>query len=129
MSCSTRLHLKQPLVHVALAVAALLLATTHVRSAADPQRIPRKSVVHIYPHKLTAQDKLVDGLSAKTIEITAETTLIWIDRAPGARYAHDTEYVLISPGETRVIKGQWWPTLNGKDILRGDTAEQFTGPV
>jgi hypothetical protein len=35
-------------------------------------------------------------------------------------YSHDTEPVLITTHDTRVVKGGWWPTLNGKDILRGE---------
>jgi hypothetical protein len=47
--------------------------------------------VYIHPPKLTAKDKLVDGLSDEPIEITSESTLIWVDLMPGYRFAHPTE--------------------------------------
>ena len=64
--------------------------------------LPHRAVVHVYPEKLTAKDTLVDGPSGKRIEIGGETTLIWVDLAPDARYAHDTEYVLITARGTQV---------------------------
>jgi hypothetical protein len=76
-----------------------------------------KANVFIYPHKLTNKDKLTDG-AASPIEIKSETTLIWVDLAPGARFSHATEYILISPEGSRLVKGQWWPILNGKALFR-----------
>lgn len=91
--------------------------------------VPHKAVVHVYPQELTPRDKLVDGPSGRAIEIRAETTLIWVDLLPDARYAHATQYVLISPRGTRVVDSQWWPELNGKPILRGEPSADVRFPV
>jgi hypothetical protein len=77
---------------------------------------PSKPKVFIYPMKLSSQDQLLDGQTK--IEITNETTLVWVDLMPEARFGHPTEYLLISARGTRVVKGDWWPTLNGKDLFR-----------
>ena len=58
-----------------------------------------------------------------------EATLVWVDLAPDARYAHDTEYLLITPRGTSVSKGQWWPVLNGKPILRGEKPSEVRSPI
>jgi hypothetical protein len=79
-----------------------------------------KPAVHVYSETLTAKDNLQDGPDGKAIAITSETKLIWVDLAPWARFAHDTEYLLITSEGTTIIKGQWWPVLNGKAIMRGD---------
>src|SRR5689334_13737423 len=85
----------------ALALLVVLVAGCPAWSADDVKEadkaveVPRKAVVHVYPHKLTPRDKLADGPSGRAIEITAETTLVWVDLAPEARYAHATQYVLI----------------------------------
>src|SRR5262245_60815639 len=79
---------------------------------------PKEAHVYVYPDKLTDKDKLADGNTGRMIDIKAETMLVWVDLMPDARFAHDTEYVLISSEGTRVVKGQWWPTLNGKDLFR-----------
>ena len=94
-------------------------------AAASPKAAPAKNVrVFVHPEKLTAEDRLVDGGSGNEIEITGETTLIWVDLMPGARFAHPTEYILISAEGTRVVKGNWWPELNGKALFRdGKTQE------
>jgi hypothetical protein len=84
-----------------------------------------KPVVHIYPEKLSSKDKLHDGPDGKIIEIDAETTLIWVDLLPAARFAHDTEYLLVTAKGTKIIKGQWWPVLNGKPLMRGDERNQL----
>jgi hypothetical protein len=75
-----------------------------------------KPVVHVYSEQLSAKDKLVDGPDGKVIEITSETTLVWVDLVPDARFAHDTEYLLITAEGTKVIKGQWWLVVNGQDV-------------
>ena len=85
--------------------------------------------VHIYPDVLTSADELTDGDGKKTIKIEAPTTLIWIDRMPDARFEHPTEYVLISAEKTRVIKGGWWPVLNGKRLFGDDAATNVKSPI
>src|SRR5262249_19854234 len=90
---------------------------------------PKKAHVFVHPHKLTATDRLTDGKTGKAIEIKSETTFIWVDLAPDARFAHGTEYVLISAEGTRVVKGQWWPVLNGKDLFRDGKTTQVEFPI
>ena len=82
-----------------------------------------KTTVFVYPHKLTSKDVLLaDGKNGKAIPIKSNSTLIWVDHNPGARFAHPTEFLLISEKGTQVIKGTWWPILNGKDLFRGEKA-------
>lgn len=88
-----------------------------------------KAVVHMYPQKLSGADTLTDGPNGKRVEVTGETTLLWVDLAPNARYAHDTEYILVNARGSHVVKGQWWPVLNGKEILRGEQNASITFPV
>jgi hypothetical protein len=83
--------------------------------------LPMRAEVFVYPHKLTVKDRLTDGSSGKPIEIQGETTLIWVDLMPDARFAHATEYVLISASGTRVVRGQWRPVLNGKELFTQST--------
>jgi len=84
---------------------------------------PSGANVYTYPEKLTSNDKLTDGEKGTAIEIKEDTKLLWVDLMPDARFAHDTEYVLISASGTKVVKGQWWPVLNGKPLFRrGDAA-------
>lgn len=110
----------------------VLLAGRPVRSADGAKGVsdvPLKAVVHVCSQKLSGSDTLTDGPSGKRVEVTGETTLIWVDLSPDARYAHDTEYVLIDAHGSRVVKGQWWPVLNGKDILRGEKSATVTAPI
>jgi|HubBroStandDraft_6_1064221.scaffolds.fasta_scaffold609738_2 hypothetical protein len=90
---------------------------------------PPKANVFAYPDKLTEKDKLVDGPSGTIIKIGGETTLIWVDLAPDYRFAHPTEYVLISVDGARVIKGHWWPVLNGKPLFRNTTPYNAEFPI
>jgi hypothetical protein len=90
----------------------------NVRAENDKDSQPPKANVFVYPTKLTTKDKLNDGPDTKQIEIKSEATLVWIDLAPDYRFAHPTEYVLISPDGAVIAKGQWWPVLNGKPLFR-----------
>lgn len=89
-------------------------------AVADEKKAPVPGVVHVFTHteKLTLKDTLTDGDKGTPIEITSDTVLIWVDLMPGARFAHDTEYVLISAAGTKVVKGNWWPVLNGRPLFR-----------
>ena len=99
---------------VVLVIASNWLAAVGRADPADaPPSTPK---VFIYPMKLSSQDRLLDGHTK--IEITDETTLVWVDLMPEARFGHPTEYLLISASGTRIVKGDWWPTLNGKDLFR-----------
>jgi hypothetical protein len=105
---------------IALTVGALCLNGRAEPARAASQALPQKANVFVHPEKLTAKDKLTDGNSGKPMEIKSETTLIWVDLHPDARFAHATEFVLISAEGTRVIKGNWWPVLNDKPLFRGE---------
>ncbi|MBN9524105.1 hypothetical protein J0H58_37275 [bacterium] len=83
---------------------------------------PAGAQVFVYPEKLTAKDHLAFAQKGLPIKITGETTLVWVDLMPGARFAHPTECVLISAEGTRVVKGDWWLVLNGKDLFRDGKA-------
>jgi hypothetical protein len=73
--------------------------------------------VFFYPHELEQTDRLQDGPWGRPIRITGKTMLIWVDLEPGMRYAHPTYYILISPDNIRIERGEWWPVLNDKKIL------------
>lgn len=110
----------------------LLLTAGGVWTAAwakPPLEEPRP-VARIFVHHATlkADDKLQDGDEGPIIALDGETTLIWVDRMPEARYAHPTEYVLISGKETRVVKGDWWPVLNGRALFRDGQKFQIKFP-
>ena len=115
----------------AFAVALAVLAATAVGGPAllaQEKAAPAAAGarVFVYPEKLTPKDHLAFAQKGVPIKITGETTLVWVDLAPGARFAHPTECVLISAEGTRVVKGDWWLVLNGKDLFRdgkGYTAE------
>ncbi len=82
--------------------------------AQEAAQFVNRAEVHVYPHTLTPKDKL--SVKGQAIDIKAETTLIWVDLQPGARYGHGTEFILISAAGTQVVKANWWGTINGKDF-------------
>jgi hypothetical protein len=115
---------------VALASIGLVcLAGHHLPAQREKDTRPPKTNVFVYPEKLTEKDKLVDGPSGRVIEIKSETTLIWVDLAPDYRFAHPTEYVLISTAGARVVRGHWWPVLNGKALFRTGKPYQAEFPI
>ena len=77
--------------------------------------------VHVYPHELTSRDRLQDGPLERLFRIHSNSLLIWVDRLPGAFFAHPTAYILISKQNVRVEEGIWWPELNGRKILYGQS--------
>lgn len=113
----------------ALSVLLLAQQVWSADGAKGVSEVPHKAVVHVYDQKLSGSDALTDGPNGKRIEVTGETTLLWVDLNPDARYAHDTEYILINERGSRVVKGQWWPVLNGKDILRGEKNATVAVPI
>ena len=52
---------------------------------------PNRAHAFVHPGKVTGKDKLTDGTGGKTMEIKSETTLIWVDLMPDARFGHDTD--------------------------------------
>lgn len=94
----------------------------------QPAALPRpKAEVFVHPHKLTAGAKLT-GADEPT-EIKSDTILIWVDLMPGARFIHPTEFILISAEGTRVVKGSWWPTLDGQDLFRDGKTGKVNFPL
>jgi len=81
--------------------------------------IDEKITIYVYPHKLTSQDQLSDGPPENKIRIFDNSILIWVDLLPAAFFAHPTAYILISKRKIRTEQGNWWPMLNGKQILYG----------
>ena len=68
--------------------------------------------VYIYPHELTAEDKLVDGPNGTPFKITDNTLLIWVDLHPDMKFTHPTAYILISSEGTQVEDGGLFSMLN-----------------
>jgi hypothetical protein len=98
----------------------------------DGKGPPSKAKVYVYPNKLTAKDKLsfCPGKDQKeTIPIKGDTTLIYVDLAPDARFAHRTQCILVSTEGARVIKGEWWPILNGEDLFRDGKGYEVEFPI
>lgn len=109
-----------------LCVAAFAPGNTPPQAA---KAFPKEAMVYVHPVKLTSKDKLTDGGKGNAITITTETTLIWVDLSPNARFSHPTEYILISATGSRVVKGQWWPVLNGKRLFGGNKPYKVAVPV
>jgi hypothetical protein len=65
----------------------------------------------VRPDKATDKNKPTDGESGKAIEIKLVTAFI-----ADASLAHGTDHGLISADGTYVVKGQWRPVLNGKEL-------------
>jgi hypothetical protein len=76
--------------------------------------------VHFYPHAISPQDSLQDGPFGKYLDIREDTFFIWVDLFPGMFFAHKTAYILISKGNIRIERGDWWPVLNGRTILHNE---------
>ena len=114
----------------ALAAFGFLLAGS--LPAARQEGARPKAQVYVYPEKLTAKDKLSFGPGNDQkglIPIKGETTLIYVDLAPDARFAHPTQCILISADGTRVIEGRWWLVLNGKSLFHDGKAVSVNFPV
>ena len=115
-----------------LALCCLVVLGVQSLSGQGDKGSPRKAKVYVYPKKLTAKDKLSFGPDKDqkvTIPIKGETTLIYVDLAPDARFAHPTQCVLISAGGARVIPGRWWLVLNGKPLFRDGKTVSVNFPV
>jgi hypothetical protein len=105
------------------ALVATMLLSLHCHGAEGDVR------VHVHPNKLVREDKLSDGKEGDAIELDGETLLVWVDLQPKAKFAHPTQYVLVSTKGTRTIKGMWWPVLNGADLFRSEKPYELTFPI
>src|SRR5262245_15868268 len=104
-----------------LAVVGLVSRGPAPRAAEHAKVLPNRAKVYVYPEKVTAKDKLSFGPGTEqkeTIPIRGETTLVYVDLDPDARFAHPTQCILISTEGAQVIKGDWWLVLNGKPLFR-----------
>jgi hypothetical protein len=81
---------------------------------------------YFYPSQLTADSKLTDGDTEKSIEIKTPTWLAWFDLNPHLRFNHSTAYMLISEPGIEVVEGQMWPVLDGARILYHDSVVEQT---
>ena len=114
---------------IALGVGNLWVNTPLVEAQETDAVRTKKAQVFVHSEILTERDKLSDGANKTPIEIKGETTLIWVDLMPEARFAHPTEYILISGEGTRIVQGQWWPHLNGKDLFRDGKSSKVEFPI
>lgn len=116
----------------AVAVIGLMLRGAPPLAAEQDQSPPSKAKVYVYPEKLTAKDKLSFGPGTEQKEIIlikGESTLVYVDLAPDARFAHATQCILISAEGARVIKGNWWLVLNGKGLFRDEKDFKVDFPI
>jgi hypothetical protein len=96
---------------------ALVLAVGAQGSVAVAQDVGPDARVFTYGKLLTEKDKLSDGEVGTDIPLDNVTLLVWVDLDPGARFVHDSTYVLISADGVRMLAGQWWPVVNGKSVF------------
>jgi uncharacterized Zn-binding protein involved in type VI secretion len=133
----TRIEQETPVFNViskagvfAVALAGLIHLGTSGSPAQEKKDAPPIGAhVFVHPEKLTAKDVLSFGEKGERIEINGETTLVYVDLAPDARFAHPTECVLISAEGTRVVKGTSWLVLNGKPLFRDGKGYKAEFPI
>jgi hypothetical protein len=52
---------------------------------------------------------------AKTVAVSEESYLFFLNLEPGALYSHDVKYIIVGKsGASKVIDAQWWPRINGE---------------
>jgi len=79
-------------------------------------------IVYVYPVELKKGDVISDGKDGTQYKIRSDTLFIWVDLLPGAFFTHPTKYIFIRDNQNKPVKiydGQWWPYLNGQQILYG----------
>jgi len=115
---------------IVLAVLVLAPCAMSAEETVAVQQVIDKVDVYAYSHRLNEEDKLTDGPGGRVFKLASDTMLLWVDLMPGARFAHPTAYVFISPRGTWVERGKWWPELNGSRILYGKrNPVAITSPV
>jgi len=111
-------------------VAAVSPNGLHAQQQKPEKTDSKQAQIFVYPDLLTSQDTLlVHGKSSKPIALKSNTRLVWVDRQPGFRFGHSTEFILISEDGTQVVKGSWWPILNGKDLFRDGKKHKVDFPL
>lgn len=78
--------------------------------------------VHVLPGVVVPGDLLTDGPGqpghpGRRLPIKRESLVLWVDLYPGAKYEHDTRYVILDASGGRVVGGRWWPTFDGHRAL------------
>jgi hypothetical protein len=68
--------------------------------------------IFIYPALLGPGESVRDGHRGQPVQIAEPTLLVWIDLAPGHRFAHPTCTLLISESQIDVRPGSWWAVLD-----------------
>ncbi len=105
-----------------------------VQPATEDQRL----LLFRHPDLLREGDRVLpgirflpDGSVADLGGLTAAAIsyFYWIDDAPGARFAHDTRFVLVDAvsGDVTTADEQWWPELNGVDLFTDE--DEYRDPA
>lgn len=68
--------------------------------------------IFMYPALLGPGESVRDGHHGQPVQITEPTMLVWIDLAPGHRFAHPTCTLLISASQVDVHPGSWWAVID-----------------
>jgi hypothetical protein len=122
----------RPVVLATLAACGLAVLAAQALTGQEEEGPPNKAKVYVYPKKLTTKDKLSFGPGKdqkETIPIKAESTLVYVDLAPDARFAHGTQCILISAEGATIIKGEWWLVLNGEALFRDAKTFKVDFPI
>ena len=89
--------------------------TYHFQVSEPQPAATQAPAIRVYRDQLDIFDRLTDG-SAKLIEISEPTRLVWVDLESGLPFPHNSRYVLATASGVRVEQAQWWPELNGRPI-------------
>jgi hypothetical protein len=68
--------------------------------------------IFIYPALLGPGESVRDGHDGQPVQMTEPTMLVWIDLAPGHRFAHPTCTLLIGESQVEVYPGSWWAVID-----------------
>jgi hypothetical protein len=86
--------------------------------------------VHTYPILLQPGDELRMSPHGEPLKIGETSLLVWVDQAPGYRFAHPTCTVLIGAKEVAVLHDSWWIEINGRRFPAQDRqVPGLTSPV
>jgi hypothetical protein len=77
--------------------------------------------IFIYPALLGPGESVRDDHDGQTVQITEPTMLVWIDLAPGHRFAHPTCTVLISESQVNVHPGNGWAVIDDDIRFPGES--------
>ena len=114
-----------------LAVVGLMQRGISPLAAEQEKGPPSKAKVYVYPLKVTPKDKLSFGVPQMEmpVAIKRESTLVYVDLNPTAKFSHPTMCILISNEGAEMIKGDWWLVLNGKALFRDEKDFKVNFPI